>query len=190
MPCVALAVAYGVMSVRGTQLPQPNLKTTELVGRQLYEQSVHPARALSPAFRKARQAAIAALPKLDSSKYHFEVISNPAGDGLLIYALAYSNDADKVVLGVHYRVAVSHDGTTVKSVEPLSRSALIVSKRQGILRGATPGPLWTINLISPTPLEPYVYLSLLHHVPIYVGAPDHTIWKVDGTQISTLRNAR
>ena len=184
MPGVAVACA--VMSVHGTQLPQPNLKTAELIGRQLYEQSLHPAKASSPAFRNARQAAIAALPKLDSSKYHFEVGSDPAGDGLLVYALAHSNDADKVVLGVHYRVAVSHDGTTVKSVEPLSRSALVVSKSQGIPSGATPGPLWTINLISPTPLEPYVYLSLLHHVPIFVGAPDRTIWKVDGSHISTV----
>ena len=190
MPMAALAVACAFMSVRAAQLPQPNLRTAELVGRQLYEQSVHPVKLSSPAFRNARQAAIAALPKLDSSKYDFEVVRDPFGDGLLVYALAHSDDATKVVLGVHYRVVVSRDGTTVKSAAPLSRNALVVSKSQGIRKGATPVALWTTNLISPTPLEPYVYLSLLHRVPIYVGAPDHAIWKVDGSQISTLRNPR
>ncbi|MEO5754477.1 MAG: hypothetical protein ABIR38_07195 [Chthoniobacterales bacterium] len=116
------------------------------------------------------------------------MIKNPAGPAWMVYALGYSKDPDKVVFGIHYRVAVTEDGSRVESVEPLSRSALTVSKTAGIPKGATPGPLWATSLISPTPLEVYVYLSLLHQTPIFVGAPDRTIWKVDGTNISKVRN--
>ena len=130
---------------------------------------------------------MAALPKLDRSKYYFEVIKDPAGSRWLVYALAHSKDPDKVVFGMHYRVAVTPDGSKVESVEPLSRSALVVSKTVGIPKGATPGPLWATSLISPTPFEVYVYLSLAHQTPIFVGAPDRTIWKVDGTNISKMR---
>jgi hypothetical protein len=129
---------------------------------------------------------MAALPKLDRSNYHFEVIKNPVEPGWLVYALAYSKDPDKVVFGIHYRVAVTADGSSVESAEPLSRSAVAVSKTAGVPKGARAGPLWAISLISPTPLEVYVYLSLLHRTPIFVGAPDRTIWKVDGTNISNV----
>jgi hypothetical protein len=137
---VALPIfVFAVARVHGASIRQPDLKTAELLGRRLYEQSIDPTKISSPAFRKAREVAVAALLKLDPSKYHFEVVKNPAGDGLLVYALAYSNDADKVVLGVHYRVAVFEDGAKVQSIEPLSRSALVVSKSKGIPRGCNAG---------------------------------------------------
>lgn len=186
---IALILVFAVAGISGAPIRQPDIKTAELVGRQLYEQSAHPSTVSSPSFHQARQVAVAALPQLDPFKYHFEVVKNPAGHDLLVYALAYSNNAAEVVLGVHYRVVVSGDGAEVRSIQPLSRSAVVVSKSKGIPKGATPGPLWATNLTTPTPLEAYVYLSLLHHVPIFVGAPDHTIWKVDGAHISKERNA-
>ncbi len=176
------------MGVRGAPARQPDIKRAGAVGRELYEQAKHAGATLSASVSRARQVAMAALPKLDRSKYHFEVIKNPAGPGWMVYALGYSKDPDKVVFGIHYRVAVTKDGSRVEAVEPLSRSALTVSKTAGIPKGATHGPLWATSLISPTPLEVYVYLSLFHQTPIFVGAPDRTIWKVDGTNISKVRN--
>ncbi len=103
--------------------------------------------------------------------------------------LAYSRNPDDVVLGIHYRVSVTDDAKQVKAVEPLSRSALIV-KSGGVPTGAKPAGVWGINLVSATPLETHVYLSLLHHTPIFLGMADHSIWKVDGQQITKVRNAR
>jgi hypothetical protein len=190
IPIVSFAVACTIASVCGAPTRQPDVKAAALLGRQLYDQSARSETTLSPSFRRARQTAMAALPQIDRSKYRFEVVSNPSGPGFLVYALAYSKDPDEVVLGIHYRIAVAEDGTKVQSIDPLSRSALVVSKSKGIPKGATPGPFWATSLITPTPLEIYVYLSLLHHTPIFVGAPDHTIWKVDGSQISKVRNGR
>jgi len=108
------------------------------------------------------------------------VLEDPAGDASLVYALAYSKKPDDVVLGIHYRVCVTHDTKKVKSVEPLSRSALIVKKGAGVPAGAASAGVWGINLVSPTPLETHVYLSLLHDTPVFLGMADHSIWKVDG----------
>jgi hypothetical protein len=189
-PIVSFTFVWTIASVCGAAIRQPDVKTAESLGTQLYEQSAHSDTSLSPSFHRAKQIAIAALPQIDRSKYRFEVVRNPAGRGFLVYALANSKDPDQVVLGVHYRIAVAEDGKKVESIEPLSRSALVISKSKGIPKGATPAPFWATSLITPTPLEIYVYLSLLHHTPIFVGAPDHTIWKVDDSQISKVRNER
>ena len=185
LACLGFACTSIVL--HGAPARQPDLNRAESIGRQLYEQSRHANGSLSASASRAKQAATAALPKLDRSKYYFEVVKDPVSSRWLVYALAYSKDPDKVVFGMHYRVAIAQDGSKAESVEPLSRSALVVSKTAGIPKGAKPGPLWATSLISTTPLEVYVYLSLVHQTPIFVGAPDKTIWKVDGTNISKMR---
>jgi hypothetical protein len=176
-----------ILPVGGAQIREFDLKTTESLGRQLYEQSANASKRISPRFLQARQISLAALPQIDRSRYHFEVLKDPTGDGLLVYALADSKNPNDVVLGVHYRVSVTGDAKSVKAIDALSRSALVVNQNKGIPKGATAGPLWTINLMSLTPLETHVYLSLLHHTPIYIGTADHSIWKVDGERISKIR---
>ena len=157
-----LGFACTTIVARGAATRQPDLNGAESIGRQLYEQSTHASGGLSATASYAKQTATAALSKLARSKYRFEVINDPGGSRWLVYALAYSKDPDKVVFGIHYRVTVSQDGSKIESVEPLSRSALVVSKTAGIPKGAKPGPLWATSLISPTPLEVY---SLLESCP-------------------------
>jgi len=184
---VSFIVLCAIANAGGAQIRQFDLKTIETLGRKLYEQSEQPPKSLSPSLLQAKQTAIAALPQIDPARYRFEVLKDPIGDGFLVYALAYSKDPNDVVLGVHYRLSVTDDAKRVQAIDALSRSALVVNQNKGIPKGAVPGPLWTINLVSPTPLETHVYLSLLHHAPIFVGTADHSIWKVDGAQISKIR---
>ena len=184
---LSMALAANVASA---QVRHFDLKTTASLGRKLYERSNVSPNSLSPESAAAIETAAKALPQIDLSKYRFEVLEDPAGDAFLVYALAYSKNPDDVVLGIHYRVSVTHDAKKVKSVEPLSRSALIVKKSAGVPPGAAPVGVWGINLVSPTPLETHVYLSLLHHTPIFLRMADHSIWKVDGQQIAKVRNAQ
>lgn len=187
---ILLVLVYAATHVLASQIREFSLKTTELLGRKLYEQSQPSSEALSENYKVARQTAIAALPKLDSSKYKFEVLDDPDRSGFLVYALAGSKNPNDVVIGGHYRVTVSADGKNVKSVDALSRSFLVVNKKAGVPSGATPGFLWMIHLVSPTPIETHVYLSLVHQTPLYVGTADRSIWKVEGGKISKVREGR
>ncbi len=163
---IVLFTVIGAATIATAQVRPFDLKTTASLGRKLYERSDMSPNSLPPQSAAAIKTAAAALPRIDRSKYRYVVLENPAGRGVLVYVLAYSRNPDDVVLGIHYRVSVTDDAKQVKAVEPLSRSALIV-KSGGVPTGAKPAGVWGINLVSATPLETHVYLSLLHHTPIF-----------------------
>jgi hypothetical protein len=138
---------------------------------------------------KARKAAIAAIPKFAPDRnYNYEVLDDPdEKGGFLVYALATSNDPDEVVIGGHYRVTVSENGT-VKQVDALSKSFLALNKRTNITKGAKPG-LSMSHLVSDTPVETHVYLSILHRTRLYVTIPGHDTWKVEEGIITQMEPA-
>lgn len=178
---------WAVTSVGGAEIREFSLKTTESLGRHLYEQQQHPFEPLPPRYRVAQETAMAALPRIDRTSYHFAVLDDPEGNGFLVYALAYRKDPNDIVVGVHYRVSVAADGRRVRSADALSRSTLVLKKDAGIPKGATPAGLWLTSLVSRAPLETHVYLSLLHHAPLSVATADHSIWRVENGRISRAR---
>jgi hypothetical protein len=130
----------------------------------------------------ARQSALAALP-LDacSKRYNTIVLPNKAADhrGWLVYLLAATTDADKVLVGGHYRAEVSADGTTVISTTPLSRSCLVLSTAAE--NGGTLKALVMSQVLTETPIETHVYLNLLHKIDFYV-VTEPGIWGItDGS---------
>jgi hypothetical protein len=128
----------------------------------------------------ARKAAIAAIPKFAPDRsYNYEVLDDPdEKGGFLVYALATSNDPDEVVVGGHYRVTVAENGT-VKRVDALSKSFLALNKRANIPKGSASAGLYMSHLVSETPVETHVYLSILHRIRLFVTTPDNTMWKVE-----------
>lgn len=132
----------------------------------------------------ARESAIAAIPKFMKAPYNFEVLDAPDGKGFLVYALAATTEPDEIIVGGHYRVSVSADGS-VQQVDPLSRSFVTLQKsKPGAPKDAKVEGMMMTHLVSSTPVETHVFLSLLHSLPFYVTTPDRVIWKVSEGKIT------
>jgi len=136
---------------------------------------------------RARQAAMAAVPP-GPRPYNPVVLPGEAlgrPGTIAVYILAAEEVPGEMVFGVHYRALLSGDGTTVKQMLPLSKSALVIPPPK---HGAPEGALVT-QLVTDWPIETHVFISLLHRrIPIYVGTA-RGIWCVVGDQI-TLIDAR
>jgi hypothetical protein len=105
-------------------------------------------------------------------------------DAILVYLLAAEQRVDEMVFGIHYRVLVSADGTTIKQALPLSKSALVISPpRQNLTGGTKPVGVVVSQIVTDWPLETHVFVSLLHkRIPIYVVTRRGT-WLVIGDKI-------
>lgn len=130
----------------------------------------------------AREAALRAMPSRCSDRYNPVILPGNIAhaDGWVVYLLAATMTPGEVVIGGHFRVELSPTGTEVKRVLPLSKSCLRLPpfNRPGSQQIAA----MTTHLISDTPIETHVYLSLLHRTPIYVST-DLGVWKVEGGKI-------
>lgn len=132
----------------------------------------------------ARLAAIAAIPKFMTKTYNFEVLDEPDGNGYLVYALAATKNPDEIVAGGHYRVTVTSEGK-VQQVDALSRSFLVLPKQAaGAPEDSKPAGITMTHIVSDTPVETHVYLSLLHKTPLYVITSKKDIWKVRDGEIT------
>ena len=94
------------------------------------------------------------------------------------------HQADEMVFGIHYRVLVSEDGTTIKHALPLSKSALVIGPHGDIPPGAKPVAAVVSQIVTDWPLETHVFVSLLHdRAPIYV-VTRRGVWLVIGDKVS------
>lgn len=98
--------------------------------------------------------------------------------GWIVYFLSAPMKVDEVVAGGHVRVSIGADGTTVREVMPLSRSAL---------RLPMPPPnsvgIVLSHVVSDTPAETHVFLSLAHRKPIFL-ATRTGMWKVEDGRVA------
>jgi hypothetical protein len=137
---------------------------------------------------RARQLAIAAVP---GSRRPFNPVLIPGSAigypaSIVVYVLSAEQTAGEMVFGIHYRVLVSEDGTTVKQVVPLSKSALVIPppSKEDRAGGAVPVAAMVSQLVTDWPLETHVFVSLLHHrAPIYVVTRRGT-WLVIGDKVT------
>jgi hypothetical protein len=120
------------------------------------------------AFMRARQTAIAALPKvvqpINPLVFPGEAMEE---DGILVYLLAGTTRPQIAVLGRHHRVFVSPDGRTVRRFEPLSKSILEIPLLPRDAPDQTAGVVVT-HLLTNAPIETHVFASLLYRTPIFV----------------------
>src|SRR5437868_4397686 len=89
--CCAAVLLTVCCSVEAAGIRQFSLKTTENLGRELYEQTQRAA-TLSEPQQRAKRAAMAALPQLEKQGYRFIVLNDPERKGYLVYALATTRD--------------------------------------------------------------------------------------------------
>jgi hypothetical protein len=125
----------------------------------------------------ARTLAIKSVTQRCGDNYNTVVLKDPEGDGWLAWALAASTDPKLVMAGRHYRLSVSADGTQALRTDALSRSCLALRK-DGAPAGATITGLFSTQIVSNIPVETFVFLSLQHHMPFFVGTPDRTVWEI------------
>ena len=139
---------------------------------------------------QARQTALTAVPKLYTPQTNAEVLDDPAGKGFLVYVLASTTKPNEMVVGGHYRVTVSPDGRKAEAVDALSRSLLILPVNPpDAPKGAETALAYVTHIVSPTPVETHVFVSLLHRKTLLVATSKTDIWKVEGGSITKEKDA-
>jgi hypothetical protein len=135
----------------------------------------------------ARASAIEAIPALMAERYNFEVLDDPDGNGFLVYGLAATMKPDEIVVGGHFRVSVSADGSKAEQVDALSRSLLILPKTPTDLpEGSKTAAATMTHIVSSTPVETHVYASLLHKTPFFVATSEKDLWVVGNGKIEKM----
>lgn len=136
---------------------------------------------------RARQLAIRHLKRRCSDRYNTVVLPNAGGEGFLVYVLAATGEREVMVVGGHYRFTVSSDGNQIVQADELSMSCLTVSLKPKA--GEVPVAAVVTHLVSSTPVETHVFLSLLHNSDIAVAVGPETVWMVSKGKIRRLRDA-
>ena len=123
-------------------------------------------------------------------RYNTLVVPDPDGEGMLVYAIADSEDPTKLMLGGHVRFTLSADGQTIENTEPLATSCTAGPRKQLEEAAATHGKhgLSVRNLLAATPLESHVLLSLLYGLPLFVVTSDLKMWEVAKGKMSVLHH--
>jgi len=133
---------------------------------------------------KARQTANTATSVYCSNNYNSVVLKDPTSESWLVYLLAATNEPGIIMAGGHYRYTISINGESVQYADRLSRSCLTLNKNSTELpEGAEPVAMYMTHIVSNTPVETHIYLSLLHQMAFAISAGENTIWMVDGTQV-------
>lgn len=135
---------------------------------------------------RARQTAAANIGRLRcSANMNSVVADDPDSDGWLVWLLTSTNDANVVPMGGHYRFTVSADGLSVLSRDQLSNSCLPMAKTPPSPGDQTTS-LFITQIVSQTPVETHVFLSLQNRLPIYVGVGGK-VFEVNGAAIREVR---
>lgn len=135
---------------------------------------------------QARQTAARNIGRLRCGPNMNSVVADdPDSDGWLVWLLTSTTDADIVPVGGHYRFTVSADGMTVLGRDQLSNSCLAMEKPEPSDGNQLAG-LGVSHLVSATPVETHVFLSLQNRLPIYVAADDK-VFEVNGAAIREIR---
>jgi hypothetical protein len=139
---------------------------------------------------KARETGLAAVfNRLYDVPYNAEVLDDPDGTGFLVYFLAVSNKEGDRILGGHFRITVSADGSKAEQIDALSHG--IIKDKPKVLPRTQEKAIVISQLVSDVPVETFIYSSHLFKLPIVVGTDTGT-WKVvngriEKTDASALR---
>ena len=137
---------------------------------------------------KARQLAIEADFQRCSKNYNAVVLpyedDGKEPGGFFVYLLAATTKPNEIVLGGHVRVKVSADGEKILETKPLSYSCLSLTIAPP--RGSKLAVVAVTHLISETPIETHVFLSLQHRVPLDVITKNKLVWGVVDGMISVV----
>jgi hypothetical protein len=108
-------------------------------------------------------------------------------EGWVVYLLAATTEPGVIVSGGHHRFIISPDGTTVVDHFQFTKACLTIPAPNETKDGGKVTGTMVTHLTSETPTEVHVFLSLLHHLPFYVGvAVPRALWEVNGSHIELL----
>ncbi|PZR34165.1 hypothetical protein [Caulobacter segnis] len=127
----------------------------------------------------ARMTAARIAPRPCAGTFNSVVAKDPTSDGWLVWLLSPSPTRGAVPVGGHYRFSISADGQTVKQVDALSASCLTLQPPPANAGGAG---LVASHVVSPTPVETHVFLSLAYRQPLYIVTGDQ-FWPVQEGRI-------
>ena len=131
---------------------------------------------------RARQTAAANIGRLRCAPNMNSVVADdPDSDGWLVWLLTSTTDNNIVPMGGHYRFTISADGMTVLQRDQLSNSCVTVAK-DARPSDSQPVSLFITQIVSQSPVETHVFLSLQNQLPIYVGV-GAKVYEVNGTVI-------
>lgn len=133
----------------------------------------------------ARQLALESIPEPSSDRYNTVVLPNVGGKGFLAYTLAATTDPDLIYIGGHYRMTISENGKKVERIDRLFKSCLILNKGD-VPEGAESAALFASHVVSNTPVETHVFVSLLHDQSLYIATGDK-MWSIENGKIRTVR---
>jgi hypothetical protein len=132
----------------------------------------------------ARQTAISALRARCSEAYNTVVLPSEGQDGAwVVYLLAATKEAGKVVVGGHVRVLIGDDGLEIMDYQQLSNSCLTLDLPSPA--AGKPVGLVVTHVLDDHPIETHVFLSLLHGLNLYVMT-ENALWSVDKGKIRLL----
>ena len=135
---------------------------------------------------RARQTAAENIGRLRCGRNMNSVVADdPDSDGWLVWLLTSTTDANIVPVGGHYRFTISADGRTVLGRDQLSNGCLPMNRAAEGANGQT-AAMFVSQIVSQTPVETHVFLSLQNRLPIYVGVGDK-IFEVNGAAIREVR---
>ena len=134
---------------------------------------------------RARTTALGNLGRLRcSARPNTVVLNDPDSDNWLVWVLTPIEADNTVPFGGHYRFTLSPDGRRVISRDMLSNSCASVPIASS--SGERPAGLFMTHIVSDTPVETHVFLSLQHDLPIFIGAAGK-VFEVNGASIREVR---
>ncbi|OWJ67356.1 hypothetical protein [Inquilinus limosus] len=117
--------------------------------------------------------------------YNTVVFRDPGSRNWLVYLLAATTDPQVRMYGGHHRTLVSADGKRILSSANLTKTCL--APRFELPPGSVPVADVVTELLSPTPTETHVFVTLLYGLPLTVGTMDRRIWSVEQGRISLMK---
>jgi hypothetical protein len=128
---------------------------------------------------RARTTAEGEIKDPCSERYNSVVLKDPEREGWIVYWLASTTRAGVMVIGGHYRVMVSADAQRVVAADRLSASCMAMELPSGQDTAAAV----VTHVVSATPVETHVFVSLQYRKPLYVITGEETFWLVDDGSI-------
>jgi hypothetical protein len=104
--------------------------------------------------------------------------------GILVEVIAGTTKPNLAVIGRHYRVVVSEDGSRATKVIPLSKAVLELPTNN-CPNQAKCAALVVSHIVTDASVETHVFASLLNRIDLYVTT-SRGWWRVKGTTVEFL----
>ncbi|MCS6624879.1 hypothetical protein N0B44_18345 [Roseibacterium beibuensis] len=132
---------------------------------------------------RARQTAIDNIGRLRCSQnLNTVVLDDPDSDGWLVWLLTPMPESGAIPIGGHYRFRISADGGAVLRRDQLSNTCFFAERPPAEAREAM---LFYTQIVSKTPVETHVFLSIQNQLTLVIMADDR-YFSVGGRRIADI----